>query len=112
MACNDYFLKTFTDLGKHYNKLGKEIERTRMLMKGLDMEYAYAYSLRIHEVAERIVLLARDLPCHLGIRDAEERVHREMEKIVPLKSVIRKRAGLAYRCSRYFRERSTESSTT
>lgn len=84
MACNDYFLKIFTDLGKHYNKLGKEIEKTRMLMKGLDMEYAYAYSLRIHEVAERIALLARDLPCHLGMRDAEERVRGEMEKIVPI----------------------------
>ena len=84
MACNDYFLKTFTNLEKHYNKLGKEIENTRMLMKGWDSEYAYAYSLRIHEAAERIALLARDLPCHLGIRDAEERVRREMEKIVPI----------------------------
>ena len=36
MACNDYFLKTFTNLKKHYNKLGKEIENTRMLMKGWD----------------------------------------------------------------------------
>ena len=84
MACNDYFVKTFTNLEKHYNKLGKEIENTRMLMKGWDTDYAYAYSLRVHEEAERIVLLARDLPCHLGMRDAEERVRSEMEKIVPI----------------------------
>ena len=49
MACNDYFLKTFTDLGKYYNKLGKEIENTRLMMKGWDTEFAYAYSIRIHE---------------------------------------------------------------
>ena len=84
MACNDYFLKTFTNLEKHYNKLGKEIENTRMIMKGWDTDYAYAYSLRVHEEAERIALLARNLPCHLGIRDAEERVQSEMEKIVPI----------------------------
>ena len=51
-------------------------------MKGWDTEFAYAYSLRIHEEAERITLLARDLPCYLGKRDAEERVQSEMEKIV------------------------------
>ncbi len=85
MACNDYFLKTFTNLEKHYNKLGKEIENTRMIVKGWDTESAYAYSLRIHEEAERITLLARDMPCYLGIRDAEERVRSEMEKIVPIK---------------------------
>jgi len=84
MACNDYFLKTFTNLEKHYNKLGKEIENTRMIMKGWDTEFAYAYSLRIHEEAERITLLARDMPCYLGIRDAEERVRNEMDKIVPI----------------------------
>lgn len=85
MACNDYFLKTFTNLEKHYNKLGKEIENTRLMMKGWDTEFAYAYSLRIHEEAERLTLLARDLPCYLGKRDAEERVRSEMEKIVPIK---------------------------
>ncbi|MCM1441197.1 MAG: DUF6100 family protein [Roseburia sp.] len=85
MACNDYFLKTFMNLEKHYNKLGKEIENTRMIMKGWDTEFAYAYSLRIHEEAERLALLARNMPCHLGIRDAEERVRSEMEKIVPIK---------------------------
>ena len=82
MACNDYFLKTFTNLEKHYNKLGKEIENTRMIMKGCDTDSAY--SLRVREEAERIALLACDLPCHLGIRDAEERVRSEMEKIVPI----------------------------
>lgn len=85
MACNDYFTKTFTNLEKHYNKLGKEIENTRMIMNGWDTESAYAYSLRIHEEAERLTLLARDMPCYLGIRDAEERVRSEMEKIVPIK---------------------------
>ncbi len=84
MACNDYFTKTFTNLEKYYNKLGREIENTRMLMKGWDSEYAYAYSLRIHEQAEKITLLARNLPCSLGRRDAEERVRSEMEKIVPV----------------------------
>ena len=83
MACNDYFLKTFTDLEKHYKKLGKEIEKTKMMIKGWDTE-AYAYSLRIHEEAERLALLARALPCYLGMRDAEERVRSEMEKIVPI----------------------------
>ena len=45
-----------------------------MLMKGWDTDYAYAHSMSVHEEAERIALLARDLPCHLGICDAEERV--------------------------------------
>ena len=84
MACNEYFSKTFKNIEKHYNKLGKEIESTRTLMQGWDTEYAYAYSLRIHEEAERIALLARNLPCSLGLRDAEERVRSEMEKIIPV----------------------------
>lgn len=84
MACNDYFLKTFTDLEKHYNKLGKEIEDTRVIMKCCDSETAYSYALRIHEEAEKIALLARNLPCYLGMREAEERVRCDMEKIVPV----------------------------
>lgn len=81
--CNEQFKKNLTSVVQGYYKLGKEIERTRMLLKSWDPEAAYSYALHIHEEAEKITLNARRLPCYLGMRDAEERVRREMEKIVP-----------------------------
>ena len=61
---------------------------------------------------KKITLLARNLPCSLGRHDAEERVQSETERLFPLKSVIRKKAGSVLRCFRFFRGRSTETSTT
>lgn len=53
-------------------------------MNSWDPEAAYSYALHIHEEAEKITLNARRLPCYLGMREAEERVRSEMEKIVPV----------------------------
>ena len=78
-----------------------------MIMNGWDTDFAYAYSLRVHEKAERIALLARDLPCHWGIRDAEERVRSEMEKIVPIEIGYTEEGWFSIKCSRFFLERNT-----
>lgn len=82
--CSAQFSKTLTSILQGYYKLGKEIERTRMLLKSWDPEAAYSYALHIHEEAEKLTLNARRLPCYLGMREAEERVRSEMEKIVPV----------------------------
>lgn len=82
--CNEQFKKNLTSVLQGYYKLGKEIERTRMLLKSWDPEAAYSYALHIHEESEKITMIARRLPCYLGMREAEERVRSEMEKIVPV----------------------------
>ena len=78
------FYKVFTKVEKLEKSFKKELDTIKRMLANEEYDTAYPYSLVAEEIAEKIVLLTRALPCYTGRPVARVDVEKIIKKNVPV----------------------------
>lgn len=78
------FARTLMRLERLMAKLDMEMSNIRYMFGAKNMALTYDVSLRVAELMEKAVLVARALPAYTGVPDAEAAVARQRDCIVPI----------------------------
>lgn len=78
------FARTLTKLERLMAKLDMAVSNTRCMFGVKNMELTYDVSLRVAELMEKAVLVARALPAYTGAPDAAMMVARQTASVVPV----------------------------
>lgn len=76
------FARTLTKLERLMAKLDMAVSNTRCMFSVKNMELTYDVSLRVAELMEKAVLVARALPAYTGAPDAAMMVARQTASVV------------------------------
>ena len=78
------FARTLTKLERLMTKLNMAVSNTRCLFGARNMELTYDVSLRVAELTEKAVLVARALPAYTGVPDAAMTIAEQTAAITPV----------------------------
>lgn len=78
------FAQTLAKLESQVKKMNMSLSNTRQLFEYGNMELTYEVALRVADIAERIVLLARALPAYTGHPLAAHEVENLMQINIPV----------------------------
>lgn len=84
MAGENSFIKVLDKVELAGRNLEAQIAYVRRFHQNSDLQGAYAASLQLEEIAERLVLFARRLPAYTGCPMAEDAVESCMEAAIPV----------------------------
>ena len=76
------FYKVFTKVEKLEKTFKKELDAIKRMLVNENYDTAYPYPLVAEEIAEKIVLLTRALPCYTGRPVARVDVEKIIEKTI------------------------------
>lgn len=78
------FARTLTKLERLMAKLNMAVSNTRCMFGVKNMELTYDVSLRVAELMEKAVLVARALPAYTGVPDTAMTVAKQTASVVPV----------------------------
>lgn len=84
MLGSDAFAQTLAKLENQFKKMDMALRNTRCMYNGGNMELTYDIALRLEDVMERAMLLARALPAYTGNPCAQQDVEKQMLERVPV----------------------------
>ena len=92
MKIPNSFVQTLAKLESQVKKLNVLLSNTKFMYENGNIELAYEIAMRMADVAERTVLLARALPAYTGNPLAGSEIQKNMNDTNPIKKGLTQRA--------------------